>query len=71
MQPLITYLAREAAGKTPLELCGCDCQFTGSASRKLLAAEASGVAVVDGLMVDAIHIRMAHQVLERFEKGDR
>ena len=42
-----------------------------AAARKVLAAEASGVAVVDGLMVDAVHIRMAHQVLERFEKGDR
>ena len=42
-----------------------------AAARKVLAAEASGVAVVDGLMVDAVHIRMAHQVLEGFEKGDR
>ena len=42
-----------------------------AAARKVLAAEASGVAVVDGLMVDAVHIRMARQVLEAFEEGDR
>lgn len=34
-------------------------------ARRVLAAAASGVAVVDGLMVDAVHVRLAHQVLER------
>ncbi len=33
VQPLLEYLAVQAKGKTPLELAGFDCQFTGSASR--------------------------------------
>ena len=35
-QPLWEYLAAEAKGKTPLELCGFDCQLTGSAARSEL-----------------------------------
>lgn len=34
-------------------------------ARRILEAAASGVAVVDGLMVDAVHLRLARQVLER------
>lgn len=34
-------------------------------ARRVLKAAAAGVGVVDGLMVDAVHIRMARQVLER------
>lgn len=36
-----------------------------AAARRILEATASGVAVVDGEMVDAVHIRMARQVIER------
>lgn len=36
-----------------------------AAARRVLEAAASGVAVVDGLMVDAVHVRLARQVLER------
>lgn len=34
-------------------------------ARRVLEAASAGVGVVDGLMVDAVHIRMARQVLER------
>ena len=34
-------------------------------ARKILAAEASGVAVIDGQMIDAVHIKMARQIIER------
>jgi citrate lyase subunit beta/citryl-CoA lyase len=36
-----------------------------AAARRVLEAASSGVAVVDGLMVDAVHVRLARQVLER------
>jgi citrate lyase subunit beta/citryl-CoA lyase len=36
-----------------------------AARRVVEAATGSGVAVVDGLMVDAVHVRLARQVLER------
>ena len=36
-----------------------------AAARRILEAAASGVAVVDGEMVDAVHVRLARQVLER------
>ena len=36
-----------------------------AAARRVLAATADGVAVLDGQMVDAVHIRMARQVIER------
>src|SRR5581483_9110114 len=44
--------------------------FTPSAAevahaRAVLAAGAAGVAVVDGAMVDGVHVRMAQQVLAR------
>jgi citrate lyase subunit beta/citryl-CoA lyase len=47
--------------------------FTPSAAevaeaRRILQGAAAGVGVVDGLMVDAVHIRMAQQVLERAEE---
>jgi len=38
-------------------------------ARRVVQAAASGVGVVDGLMVDAVHVRMAHQVLERAEES--
>jgi citrate lyase subunit beta/citryl-CoA lyase len=38
-------------------------------ARRVLEAAAKGVGVVDGLMVDAVHIRMAQQVLERAEES--
>lgn len=34
-------------------------------ARRVLAAESAGVAVVDGEMVDAVHIKLARQVLAR------
>src|SRR5262249_15676325 len=52
VQPLIEYLARQATGKKPLELCGCDCQFTAAASRKLLSADLT--AVLDQLPQGAV-----------------
>jgi erythromycin esterase len=42
VQPLIDYLAAQAKGKTPLELCGFDCQFTGTAARSELTSEVAG-----------------------------
>lgn len=36
-----------------------------AAARRVLEAAASGVGVVDGLMVDAVHVRLARQVFER------
>jgi citrate lyase subunit beta / citryl-CoA lyase len=36
-----------------------------AAARRVLDGAASGVGVVDGLMVDAVHVRLARQVLER------
>ena len=49
--------------------------FTPSAAevaeaRRVLQAAASGVGVVDGLMVDAVHVRMAQQVLERAKESE-
>ena len=41
--PLIAYLANCAKGKTPLELCGFDCQFTGSGSRSELAGDVASI----------------------------
>jgi len=38
-------------------------------ARRILDATATGVGVVDGLFVDAVHIRMAEQVLERAEEN--
>ena len=38
-------------------------------ARRILEGAAAGVGVVDGLMVDAVHIRMAEQVLERAEEN--
>jgi len=43
MQPLIAYLAKCAKGKKPLELCGFDCQFTGSGARSELAGDVAGL----------------------------
>jgi erythromycin esterase len=39
VRPLIDYLGRTATGKTPLEICGFDCQFTGRAARDDLPDE--------------------------------
>ena len=39
LTPLAEYLGREAKGQRPLELCGYDCQLTGSASRDHLLAD--------------------------------
>ena len=36
-----------------------------AAARRVLEATAAGVAVVDGQMVDAVHVRLARQVIER------
>jgi citrate lyase subunit beta / citryl-CoA lyase len=36
-----------------------------AAARRVLAATADGVAVLDGQMVDAVHIRLARRVIER------
>jgi citrate lyase subunit beta/citryl-CoA lyase len=41
-----------------------------AAARRVLAAAASGVAVVDGRMVDAVHTRLARQVIERAGEPD-
>ena len=38
-------------------------------ARRILEGAAAGVGVVDGLMVDAVHIRMAEQVLQRAEES--
>jgi erythromycin esterase len=43
VQPLIEYLATAAKGKKPLELCGFDCQFTGTAARSELSSEIAGL----------------------------
>jgi erythromycin esterase len=39
VQPLIEYLGAQAKGKTPLELAGFDCQFTGAAARSELGSD--------------------------------
>ncbi|MCF7551354.1 CoA ester lyase [Pseudonocardia sp. WMMC193] len=41
-----------------------------TAAEEVLAAAATGVAVVDGRMVDAVHVTMARQVLSRAGRGD-
>lgn len=41
-QPLVRYLAKRAKSKKPLELCGFDCQVTGSGPRNELATDISG-----------------------------
>jgi citrate lyase subunit beta/citryl-CoA lyase len=41
-----------------------------AAARRVLEAAGAGVAVVDGLMVDAVHVRMARQVIERAEEEE-
>ena len=43
VQPLIAYLAKCAKGMKPLELCGFDCQFTGSGARSELAGDVASV----------------------------
>lgn len=39
-------------------------------ARRILEAAAAGAGVVDGLFVDAVHIRMAQQVLERAKESE-
>ena len=39
VQPLIRYLGERAQSDRPLELCGFDCQFTGSPSRETLVRD--------------------------------
>jgi erythromycin esterase len=39
VQPLLAYLGEQAKGKTPLELAGFDCQFTGAAARSELGSD--------------------------------
>lgn len=41
-----------------------------TAAEEVLAAAATGVAVVDGRMVDAVHVTMARHVLARAGRGD-
>lgn len=39
VEPLVGYLAARSKSERPLELCGFDCQLTGSASREQLARD--------------------------------
>src|SRR5581483_660044 len=39
-------------------------------ARRVLEATAGGVGIVDGLCVDAVHVRMAQQVLERAKESN-
>ena len=43
VQPLIRYLVKQAKGKTPLKLCGFDCQITGTGPRSELSADVAGI----------------------------
>lgn len=66
VQPLIDYLAAQAKGKTPLELCGFDCQFTGTAARSELGQEVTGLLgkLPDGTFTQ----RQAEEVFAAFDK---
>ena len=39
LQPIFEYLGKEAKGPRPLEVCGFDCQFSASASRRYLPGD--------------------------------
>ncbi len=43
VQPLIRYLAKQIQDKTPLELCGFDCQITGTVLRSELSSDVAGI----------------------------
>lgn len=66
VQPLLEYLAAQAKGKTPLELCGFDCQFTGSAARAELGHDVTGLLgkLPDGTFTP----RQQEQVYAAFDK---
>ena len=55
VQPLIQYLGQQANGKSPLQIAGFDCQFTGPASAKYLPGEID--AFLSKLPPDALSAR--------------
>lgn len=66
VQPLLEYLAVQAKGKTPLELCGFDCQFSGTAARSELGHDVTGL--LGKLPDGTITPRQAEQVFAAFDK---
>jgi erythromycin esterase-like protein len=52
VQPTVQYLAAQARGSQPLEICGFDCQFSGPASSTYLSGDLA--AVLDQLAPDAL-----------------
>ena len=65
-QPLWEYVAAEAKGKTPLEVCGFDCQFTGTAARAELGHYVGGL--LGKLPPGTLTPRDGEQVLAAFDK---
>lgn len=66
VQPLIEYLAAEAKGKRPLELCGFDCQFTGTAARSELTSDIAGL--LARLPDDALSRRQQEDTVRAFDR---
>ena len=66
VQPLSAYLAECAKGKTPLELCGFDCLFTGSGARSELAGDIA--AVLGRLPEDAFSRKQQGDLCTAFDK---
>ncbi len=66
VQPLIAYLAAEAKGKRPLELCGFDCQFTGTAARSELTSDVAGL--LARLPDDALSRRQQEDTVRAFDR---
>jgi erythromycin esterase len=68
VQPLIQYLDQSARGKPPyLELCGFDCQFTGTASSTELGGEI--ISMIGALPKDTIKLREADAIVSALSKA--
>ena len=66
MQPLIRYIAKQVLDKTPLELCGFDCQITGTVLRSELSGDVAGI--LGRLPDDTFSRREQGEVCAAFDK---
>ncbi len=66
VQPLIRYLAKRAKTKKPLELCGFDCQITGTGPRSELSTDVAGM--LGRLPEKAFSTREQKDICNAFDK---
>ena len=66
VQPLIEYLGAEAKGKSPLELAGFDCQFTGAAARSELGHDVTDL--LGKLPEGTFSPKQAEEIYTAFDK---